>query len=243
MTATAAAAPVASASAGLSAERRGQLQRRALWLAWASLGWMTIEGAVAITAGILAGSVALIGFGIDSVIEGLASVVIIWRFTGARLTSETAETRAQKLVAIQFFLLAPYVAIDATHALIAGEHPDISVLGMALTTGSLIFMPLFGVAKRRIGEELGSGATRGEGMQNILCAYLAAGVLAGLAANALFGLWWLDPVVALAIAAVAVREGREAWAGDDCGCAVPAGMLTSDSAESCSGDSCCTSGD
>jgi divalent metal cation (Fe/Co/Zn/Cd) transporter len=212
-------APRAPAPAGQAAETSTQwlaAARRARMLSWISLAWMTVEGGVAITAGIVAGSIALVGFGIDSAIEGLASAIIIWRFTGARIHSHAAERRAQKLVAIQFFLLAPYVAVEAVHRLVTGERPDVSWVGMALTTSSLIGMPLLGVAKVRLAHRLGSAATRGEGNQNLLCAYLAGAVLIGLAANAAFGLWWLDPVAALAIAGVAVREGRETWRGEGC---------------------------
>ena len=195
--------------------------RRVKQLSWLSLVWMGAEGAIAITAGIVAGSIALVGFGIDSAIEGLASAVIVWRFSGARIHSQTAERRAQKLVAAQFFLLAPYVAFEAVHRLATGERPEVSWLGMALTASSAIGMPVLGVAKVRLARQLGSAATKGEGNQNLLCAYLAGAVLLGLAANAAFGLWWLDPVAALAIAAVAVREGLETWRGEGC-CAGPA---------------------
>jgi divalent metal cation (Fe/Co/Zn/Cd) transporter len=190
--------------------------RRAKALSWLSLVWMGLEGGIAITAGVLAGSVALIGFGLDSAIEGIASVVIIWRFTGGRELSDAAEERAQKVVAISFFLLAPYVAFEAIQTLVTAEHPDVSVLGMALTASSVIGMPLLGVAKQRVARTLGSQATHGEGTQNLLCAYLAAAVFLGLAGNALFGAWWLDPLAALFIAFVAVREGRETWRGDGC---------------------------
>jgi divalent metal cation (Fe/Co/Zn/Cd) transporter len=176
---------------------------------------------VAVVAGLAAGSVALIGFGADSVIEGLASFVIIWRFTGSRMNSEHAERRAQRLVAAQFFLLAPWVAYGASEALITGDHPDASWVGIGLALTSAIGMPILGVAKRRVGEQLGSVATRGEGMQNVLCGYLAAAVLTGLLGNALLGLWWLDPVAALVIAVVAVSEGRSAWRGDGCCATAP----------------------
>ena len=159
---------------------------------------MTAEGAIAITAALLASSVALLGFGLDSAIEALASVIVIWRFTGTRRLSQDAERHAQRLVAISFFLLAPYIAQDAIRALIAGEHPHASWLGIGLSISSIIVMPQLGNAKHRIGQRLGSGATTGEGTQNLLCAYLAAGVLASLALNAAFGLWWADPAVALA---------------------------------------------
>jgi divalent metal cation (Fe/Co/Zn/Cd) transporter len=190
--------------------------RRAKLLAWASLGWMTIEGVVAVAAGIAAGSIALIGFGISSAVEGLASVIVIWRFTGGRTLSEHSERRAQQLVAVSFWLLAPYVAIEAVHKLVTGDEPGVSWLGIGLTIASVILMPAFGVAKQRLGDRLGSAATAGEGTQNILCAYLGAAVLIGLGANAAFGLWWADPVAAFFIAAVAVREGLESWRGEEC---------------------------
>jgi divalent metal cation (Fe/Co/Zn/Cd) transporter len=177
---------------------------------------MTIEGGVAVTAGLIASSPALIGFGFDSAIEGLASVIIIWRFAEHRALSEEAELRAQKLVAVSFFLLAPYVTYEALSTLIPGDHPETSIVGIALSATSLVLMPYLGVAKKRIGTQLNSSATAGEGAQNILCAYLAAGVLAGLAANSLFGLWWLDPVVALGIAGLAISEGSESWRGESC---------------------------
>jgi divalent metal cation (Fe/Co/Zn/Cd) transporter len=190
--------------------------RRARMLSWLSLGYMAAEGAVAITAAVLAGSVALLGFGLDSVIEGLASVIIVWRFTGTRTVSETAEARAQKAVAVTFFLLAPYITVDAITTLVTGERAATSWLGIGLSVASLIVMPALGVAKRRLGNRLGSGATSGEGTQNLLCAYLAGAVLLGLLANTLLGWWWLDPVVGLGIAALAVREGIESWRGEDC---------------------------
>jgi divalent metal cation (Fe/Co/Zn/Cd) transporter len=177
---------------------------------------MAVEGLVAIVAGIVAGSIALIGFGLDSAIEGFASVVIVWRFTGWRTLSHTAEDRAQKLVAIQFFILAPYVAVESVRTLANGHHAEESIVGIALAASSLIVMPWLGRAKQRIGSAMGSSATASEGKQNLLCAYLAAAVLVGLVGNALFGAWWLDPLVGLLIAYMAVTEGREAWRGDAC---------------------------
>jgi divalent metal cation (Fe/Co/Zn/Cd) transporter len=194
--------------------------RRAKALSWLSLVWMGAEGAIAIIAGVLAGSIALIGFGIDSAIEGAASLVIVWRFTGHRLLSHRAETRAQKLVAVQFFLLAPYVAFESVRHLVTAHEADISVLGMVLTATSLVGMPFLGIAKQRLARTLGSSATHGEGAQNLLCAYLAGAVFLGLAGNALVGWWWLDPVAALLVAAVALREGVETWRGEGC-CAAP----------------------
>ena len=193
-----------------------RLARRARLLSWLSLGWMTVEGAVAIAAGIVAGSIALVGFGIDSAIEGVASVIIIWRFSGSRMFSEQAERRAQKLVAVQFFVLAPYVGVEAVRSLLGGDRPEVSWIGIGLSIGSVIVMPVLGIAKQRIADRLGSAATKGEGRQNMLCAYLAGALLVGLLGNALFGLWWLDPAVALLIAAVAVQEGMEAWKGEGC---------------------------
>jgi divalent metal cation (Fe/Co/Zn/Cd) transporter len=216
--------PILPATSGPDPGERDRLIRRAKALSWLSLAWMTVEGTVAITAALIAGSVALLGFGIDSAIEGLASVIVIWRFTGSRRLSEPAELRAQKAVAISFFLLAPYIAQDAIRALVAGEHPSTSWVGIGLSVSSIVVMPLLGRAKQRIGERLGSGATAGEGAQNLLCAYMAAGVLVGLAANAAFGWWWLDPIIALVIAAIAVREGREAWAGEGCACVAVPGL-------------------
>jgi divalent metal cation (Fe/Co/Zn/Cd) transporter len=194
--------------------------RQATALSWLSLVWMGAEGAIAITAGILAGSIALIGFGIDSAIEGAASVVIVWRFTGHRLRSAAAEARAQRLVAIQFFLLAPYVAFEAVRHLMTGAEAETSWLGMVLTATSLVGMPILGIAKQRLAETLGSSATHGEGAQNLLCAYLAGAVFLGLAGNAALGWWWLDPIAALMIAGVAVREGLATWRGEGC-CAAP----------------------
>jgi divalent metal cation (Fe/Co/Zn/Cd) transporter len=190
--------------------------RQARLLSWLSLAFMAAEGAIAITAAVIAGSVALLSFGLDSAIEGLASVIIVWRFTGTRTLSETAEARAQKLVAVTFFLLAPYIAYDAVTTLAGRGHARTSWLGIGLAIASLIVMPALSVAKRRLGARLDSAATAGEGTQNLLCAYLAVAVLAGLLANTLLGWWWLDPVVALGIAGLAVRGGVEAWHGEEC---------------------------
>src|SRR4051812_44699013 len=195
--------------------------RRARLLSWLSLGWMTAEGVLGILAGAAAGSIALVGWGLGSAIEGLAAVIVIWRFTGSRTHSETSERRAQLAVAISFFLLAPYIAVEAIRSLAGGAHPDTSVLGIAVTAPSVAIMPALGGAQRRLGEQLGSGATAGEGTQNLLCAAQGAAVLVGLAANATVGAWWLDPVIALGIAAIAVKEGREAWRGEGCACHAP----------------------
>jgi divalent metal cation (Fe/Co/Zn/Cd) transporter len=211
---------VVTSPAAMPRERYERLARRVRLLSWLSLAWMTAEGAIAITAGIVASSIALVGFGLDSAIEGFASVIIIWRFTGTRLFSAAAEDRAQKLVAVQFFLLAPYVAFESARALAGGEHPDVSYVGIGLAIGSVIVMPLLGIAKQRLANALGSAATAGEGRQNMLCAYLAGALLVGLLGNAVVGAWWLDPVVGLLIAGVAVKEGVDTWQGRGC-CADP----------------------
>ena len=215
-TAPATLQPAAPAPAAPRAPEHERLISRVKLLSWASLAWMTVEGAVAIIAGLVAGSAALIGFGLDSVIEGFASVVIIWRFTGARKMSGAAEARAQKIVAIQFFVLAPYVGFESVRALAGGEHPDASWVGIALAAGSVVIMPYLGIAKQRLADALGSAATKGEGRQNMLCAYLAGALLVGLLGNALLGAWWLDPVVGLLIAGLALEEGVEAWRGEGC---------------------------
>jgi divalent metal cation (Fe/Co/Zn/Cd) transporter len=151
--------------------------------------------------------------------------------------SERAEHRAQKLVAVQFFILAPYVAVESVRALLGGEHADVSVAGMALAVWSLVTMPLLGIAKQRIAEEIGSAATKGEGRQNVLCAYLAGALLIGLLGNALAGAWWLDPIVGLLIAAVAVKEGLEAWRGEGCCVGSPLDGFTTES-DGCQDDCC-----
>jgi divalent metal cation (Fe/Co/Zn/Cd) transporter len=196
--------------------RAARLTRR---LSWLSLMWLGIEGAVAIVAGVMAGSIALIAFGLDSAIEGVASVVIIWRFSGSRLLSGRAERRAQVLVAAQFFILAPFITYEGMEKLVTGGDVETSWLGIGLTIATLAICQPLGLAKRRLGAKLGSLATVGEGTQNLLCGYMAVAVLVGLLANTLFGIWWLDPVVALGIAGVAVQEGRKALRGEGCGCA------------------------
>lgn len=195
-----------------------RLARVARLLSWLTLAWMIAEGGVAIGAAIASGSVALLGFGLDSGIEAIASIIVIWRFTGARLVSPTSERRAGQLVAVSFYLLSPYITLEAIRALTDGNRAETSIIGLVLTAGTAILEPGLGIAKRRVGARLGSSATAGEGAQNLLCAYLAIAVFAGLAANAIFGAWWLDGAVALGIAAWAIIEGRRAWAGRSCGC-------------------------
>jgi divalent metal cation (Fe/Co/Zn/Cd) transporter len=203
-----------------AAARSGQWLRAARltrWLAWAALAWMTAEGALGLTAGIAAGSAALSGWALGSVIEGLAAVIVIWRFTGSRTLSETAERRAQRLVAVSFWLLAPYITIQATRDLAGHHHASTTMLGIALTASSVLVMPALGLAKHRLGARLGSGATTGEGTQNLICASQAAAVLAGLAVTAAWPAGWpLDPVIALGIAGWSIWEGAQAWRGATC---------------------------
>jgi len=175
-----------------------------------------IEFAVALSAGIAAGSVALVAFGIDSLIEVAAGLTIVWRFTGSRLASATSERRAQQLIALSFFLLAAYVAVESVRDLVGTHEPTASWVGIGLAAVTAPTMPLLARAKRRVGNALGSSATVGEGGQNMLCAYLSIALLVGLLANAVLGWWWADPLAALVIGGLAVREGADSWRGDAC---------------------------
>jgi divalent metal cation (Fe/Co/Zn/Cd) transporter len=192
------------------------LERRARALAWLGLGWHVAEFVVAVAAGVAAGSIALIGFGVDSLIEALAGLVVLWLFTGRRLGSATAERRAQQLVALSFFVLAAYVAVESVRTLVSADRPEVSWVGIGLAAVTLVVMPPLAVAKRRVGRRLGSAATVQEAEQTQLCAYLSVALLVGLGANALVGWWWADPLAAFVIAAVAAREGVESWRGDAC---------------------------
>lgn len=212
---------------------RQKLVRRARLLAWLGVGWHGIEAAVAVGAGLAASSIALIGFGADSLIESAAGIILLWRFAASRASSESAERRAQKLIALSFYVLAAYVGFEAVRSLFAGERPDASWVGIGLAAVTLATMPPLAIAK--VGEKLGSLATKSEGQQNMLCAYLSAALLVGLGANALFGLWWADPITALLIAGVAVKEGRESWRGESC-CTAPVGTGSEDGG--CDDDCC-----
>ncbi len=212
--------PTGTVPAAPPAERE-RLVARARVLAWVGLGWHVVEAAVAIGAGVVAGSVALIGFGADSLIEAGAGVVVLWLMAGGRSASPAAERRAQQLIAASFALLAAYVGIEAVRDLFAGHRPDPSWVGIGLAAVTLVAMPPLAIAKRRVGERLGSSATASESRQTLLCAYLSAALLVGLLANAVAGWWWADPLAGLVIAAVALREGREAWRGRACGCCAP----------------------
>jgi len=152
----------------------------------------------------------------------VAGLVLLWRFASSRSESDGAERRAQRLIGGSFYVLAAYVAVEAARSLALGHHPDASGVGIGLSVVTLLTMPPLAIAKARVGDRLGSAATRSEGRQNMLCAYLSGAVLVGLVANAAFGWWWADPVTGVVIAAVALREGREAWRGDSCGCCAPA---------------------
>src|SRR5262249_33048738 len=191
--------------------------RYARWLAWASLAWMAAEGIVGLAAGFAAGSIALVGWAAGSGIEALASVIVVWRFTGSRTLSETAERTAQKAVAVSFWLLAPYIAVEAVRDLAAHHPASATLLGIALTGSSLVIMPVLGMAKRRLGQRLASAATAGEGTQNLMCAAQAAGVLLALVVVAVWpGAWPIDPIIALGIAAWSAWEGNRSWQGADC---------------------------
>jgi divalent metal cation (Fe/Co/Zn/Cd) transporter len=199
-----------------SGEARRRLVGRARLLAWSGIAWHFVEFAIALAAGIAASSIALIGFGADSLIESAAGFVVVWLFTGSRLHSPNAERRAQQLIAVSFFALAAYVGVEAIRTLIAGDHPEASWIGIGLAAVTAPTMPLLARAKRRIGDQLGSSATVKEGAQNMVCAYLSIALLVGLLANALTGWWWADPFAALVIAGVALKEGRETWRGEGC---------------------------
>lgn len=192
---------------------------RARRLAWISLAVVLVEGAVGLWQGLSVGSVALTGWALGGVSEALASAMVVWRFSGARTFSPNAERRAQRGVAVSFWLTAPYIAAESLREL-AGEHrAETSVIGIALAALALLLMPVLGRANHRLGARLDSGATAAEGIQNYLCGAQAAGVLIGLAATALWSsAWWVDPAVGLAIAGIAVWQGVRAWRGEQCGC-------------------------
>jgi divalent metal cation (Fe/Co/Zn/Cd) transporter len=208
--------PIVIRPAAPDPTERARLQRRARRLAWGGNLWHVVEFAIAVAAGISASSIALVGFGIDSLIELLAGSVVVWLFTGRRVHSETAERRAQQLIAMSFFVLAAYVAVESIRTLTGSSHPDPSWVGIGLALVTAATMPLLASAKRRVGHQLGSAATVSEGAQTLVCAYLSVALLVGLGANALLGWWWADPLAALVIAGVAAREGIHAWKGDGC---------------------------
>jgi divalent metal cation (Fe/Co/Zn/Cd) transporter len=203
-----------------SDQRRRALTRRIRWFVAATISYNVIEAVVALAEGVRVSSSALIGFGLDSVIEVSSAAAVAWQFAGR--DPQAREKVALRIIALSFFGLATYVAVDATRALLGVVEPQHSVIGIALAAASLIVMPVLSYAQRRAGRELGSRSAVADSKQTLLCTYLSAVLLAGLAVNSLFGWTWADSVAALVIAAVAVREGVQAWRGDAC-CARPIG--------------------
>jgi len=202
--------------------RRAVLARRSLWLAYASAGYNLLEGLVAVAAGAVASSSALIGFGLDSFVEVSSAAVIIWQFRSR--VPESKERLALRLIGASFFALAAWVTVDSVRSLLGGGEAEASPAGIGLAVASLVVMPLLVWMKRRTGRELGSATVMADSVQTMLCTYLSAVLLVGLVLNAAFGWSWADPVAALVIAGVAVREGVEAWRGercDDCACDRP----------------------
>jgi divalent metal cation (Fe/Co/Zn/Cd) transporter len=216
---------------GDSALFRASLVQRARVLAWVGLGWHAVEASVAVAAGLIAGSVALVGFGADSLIELAAGLIVLWRLASARAIGER---RAQQMIAVSFYLLTVYITVQVVLSLAAGEHSAVSWAGIALAAVTLATMPVLATAKGHVAEELESSATKSESRQTMLCAYLSAGLLLGLGLNALLGWWWADPIAALGIATVALKEVRDAWRGESC-CTAP--IPTSDP-DGCK-DGCC----
>jgi divalent metal cation (Fe/Co/Zn/Cd) transporter len=202
--------------------RDARWRRSAGWarrLAWISLAVVLTEGVVGLWQGLAVGSIALTGWALGGVAEALASAMVVWRFSGTRTLSATAEHRAQRGVALSFWLTAPYIAAESLRDLLDGHHARVSVIGIWLTAIGLMLMPLLGWANHKLGAALGSEATAGEGTQNYLCALQAAGVLTGLALTATWsGGWWVDPAIGLGIACLAVTEGIRAWRGQQCCC-------------------------
>ena len=232
----------------LSVEDRARYGRRAQLLAGASVAYNAVEAVIAITAGLVAGSVALVGFGLDSVVEVSSGLIILWQFR--HRLPETREQQALRLMAFSFFALAAYVAFESVRALLGDHDPDDSPVGLGLAAASLVIMPFLSWAQRRTGRALGSNAVVADSTQTLLCTYLSAVLLVGLVLNTTLGWSWADPIAGLVIAAVAVKEGREAWRGEGCcGSIGGAGHDHDDTATSgCTGggctDGCCTpSGD
>jgi divalent metal cation (Fe/Co/Zn/Cd) transporter len=214
-----------SVSLGPAPDRRAQLTRRIRLLVAATITYNVIEAIVAITAGTLASSTALVGFGLDSVIEVSSAAAVAWQFSAAEHdVREAREKNALRIIAFSFFALAAYVAVDSVRALTGTGEAQHSTPGIVLAALSLAIMPFLSAAQRRAGRELGSASAVADSKQTLLCTYLSAVLLVGLLANSLLGWTWADPIAALVIAVVAVKEGREAWRGDDC-CA-PTGLTT-----------------
>ena len=198
----------------MSEDRRAVLGRRIRWLVAATITYNVIEAIIAITAGTIASSIALIGFGLDSVIEVSSAAAVAWQFAGQ--DHERREKVALRVIAGSFFALAAYVTVEALRTLIGGHRAEESTVGIVLVATSVVIMPFLSWAQRRAGRELGSASAVADSKQTLLCTYLSAAVLVGLVLNAALGWWWADPVVALGLAVVAVREGREALRGETC---------------------------
>jgi divalent metal cation (Fe/Co/Zn/Cd) transporter len=190
-----------------------RLRRRGFWLEYASMAWMTVEAAVGIVSGIVASSIVLIGFGLDSVIEFFAAAVVVWQLRGT--VSEERESRALRLIGGTFFALAAYLAIESVTDLVSQHRPEQSTAGIVVTAAALVVMPLLALAKRRTGQMLGNQALVADAAESAFCAFTSAAALAGTGLNAWLGWWWADPAAALVIAGLAVREGIEARAQDD----------------------------
>jgi divalent metal cation (Fe/Co/Zn/Cd) transporter len=200
-----------------------RIARRARALSWASLAWMTVEGVVGLIAGLDANALSVIVWAASSFVEGIASMIVIWRFSGSRTLSEHSERTAQRMVAGSFLLLIPFFVYEAVHRILVGSEPGTSLLGIAVTATAIVLMPVLGCAKLRLGERLGSGATAGEGLQNLMCAAQAAAALTALiGAAAGFGI--IDPIAALLVAAIAAKESVELWQGDSDDCCAPVGF-------------------
>lgn len=214
----------------LPADRRAILERRVRWVVAATITYNVVEAAVAITAGRIASSSALVGFGLDSVVEVLSAAAVAWQF--AAPDPHRRERVAMRLIAVSFFGLAAVVGVDAVRSLLGADAPDHSPVGIALAAVSLAVMPSLSWFERRTGRELGSASAVADSRQTLLCAYLSGVLLAGLVLNAALGWTWADPVAALVIAAVAVREGLEAWRGEACGAPVGA-LLAGPRADDC----------
>lgn len=189
-------------------------RRCALALAWATIAWNSVEAVVALASGAAASSIALVGFGLNSIVEVGSAVVIVWQLSGA---DEEREERALRLIGLSFFAFAAYVVGQSAWDLLSRTEPGESVPGIVLAIASLLVMPALAWAKRRVGRRMGSRTVVADSGQTLLCSYLSAVLLVGLVANATLGWWWADPLAALVIAALAVREGREAWRGETCG--------------------------
>lgn len=201
----------------ISPVRRSTLIRRIKFLVIFTISYNVIEAAVSLIAGNIAGSSALIGFGLDSVIEVSSALAVAWQFAGA--DPEKREKVALRIISVSFFGLATFVSIDAISSLVNREAPEASIVGIVVATLSILIMPAVSLIQRKTGEELGSHSAIADSKQTLLCTYMSGVLLVGLGLNAAFGWWWADPIAALIIAALAVREGVEAWRGENCGSA------------------------